>query len=97
MNNLRPCLIDLYTGITNLVHHTFKKSLQSIAHVLCISFNQQRLLSLKAMKLLVSFAPDEDLIMELRTIVTILATVQAIENGSRDTQNEVGIITIQFQ
>ena len=49
------------------------------------------------MKLLVSFAPDEDLIMELRTIVTILATVQAIENGSRDTQNEVGIITIQFQ
>jgi hypothetical protein len=65
--------------------------------VLCISFNQQRLLSLKAMKLLVSFAPDEDLIMELRTIVTILATVQAIENGSRDTQNEVGIITIQFQ
>jgi hypothetical protein len=65
--------------------------------VLCISFNQQRLLSLKAMQLLVSFTPDEDLIMELRTIVTILATVQAIENGSRDTQNEVGTITLQLQ
>jgi hypothetical protein len=65
--------------------------------VLCISFNQQRLLSLKAMQLLVSFTPDEDLIMELRTIITILATVQAIENGSRDTQNEVGTITLQFQ
>lgn len=49
------------------------------------------------MQLLVSFTPDEDLIMELRTIITILATVQAIENGSRDTQNEVGTITLQFQ
>lgn len=46
------------------------------------------------MRLLLSFPPDEDIIMELRTIITILATVQVIENGSRDTQNEVGIIAL---
>lgn len=79
----------LSTGLTNLIHHTFKGSLQSISHVLCIPFNQQRALSLNALQLLLKFSLQEDMILQLTLIISTLATVQELETHSKGILNQV--------
>lgn len=96
------CLIpSLSTGLTNLIHHTFKRSLQSISHVLCIPFNQQRALSLNALQLLLKFPLQEDMILQLKLIISTLATVRELETHSKGILNQVSVQelkkTLKFQ
>jgi hypothetical protein len=81
-------------GISNLIHHTFVPGLKSISHILYLPFHQNRITSLRAMKMYVEHAGQPDIIPQLRTIMTILSTVKSIEKNQNLVNREVSMVKV---